>query len=226
MRDGLEVCAAITLLDEETLIVLKPVGRTRDSVVQAISVIILSHLAHALLVVRRGDDLQVGAKRETHRRHYALRTLHRQARDVHAFTFKYRRQHQLAFPAVTVFGNNRADCILLPPVTTEPLKRGGNIFHHGVDAEMLGEHLAEHECIVRRMMLGHEQTMHLLLAKRSHAQRGDDRTVDTAGDADNGPAAMELTEHLLTQRCGDISHFGSSIQLEYLFVEHDSPFPG
>ena len=62
VRDRLEVGRAVALLHEEALVVLEPVGRAGDGVVQAIGVVVLDHLAHALLEVRRGDELQVGAQ--------------------------------------------------------------------------------------------------------------------------------------------------------------------
>ena len=59
MRDGLEVGRAVALLHEEALVVLEAVGRARNRVVEAIRVVVLGHLADALLVVGGRHELQI-----------------------------------------------------------------------------------------------------------------------------------------------------------------------
>jgi hypothetical protein len=58
--DRLHVRRSVSQLHEEALVVLQPVRRSGDGVVEPVRVVVLGHLAHPLLEVGRGDDPQVG----------------------------------------------------------------------------------------------------------------------------------------------------------------------
>jgi hypothetical protein len=62
--DGLHVGGAVAVLHEEALVVLEPVRRADDRVVESVGVVVLEHLANALLEAGGGDDLAVGRGRQ------------------------------------------------------------------------------------------------------------------------------------------------------------------
>ena len=64
MRNRLEVGGAVTLFDEESLVILEPIGRAGDGIIQPIGMIVLDRLAHALLEVGSGDQLEIGSDRQ------------------------------------------------------------------------------------------------------------------------------------------------------------------
>ena len=53
------------------------------------------------------------------------------------FAVEDRREHQLAFPAVAVFGEHRADRLDLPAIAAEPVEGGCDVFEHASDAEVI-----------------------------------------------------------------------------------------
>ena len=59
VRDRLEVGEPIAALHKEALIMLEAVRRAGDGIVQPVGVEVLDHLPHALLEVRRGNDLPI-----------------------------------------------------------------------------------------------------------------------------------------------------------------------
>ena len=54
-----EVRRAVTLLHEKTLVIFQQVGCARYRIVKSVCVVVLGHLAHALLEVSRSNHLQV-----------------------------------------------------------------------------------------------------------------------------------------------------------------------
>ncbi len=75
VRDRLHVGRAVAVLDEEALVVLEAIRRPRDRVVEPVRVVVLEHLAGALLEVRRGDQGSVGIRGQPRRSLLAVRAL-------------------------------------------------------------------------------------------------------------------------------------------------------
>ena len=127
----------------------------------------------------------------------AVAALHREPGDVESVALENGWQHQLALPAVAIFGNDGADRLVLPAIGAEPLEGGANVLQHRADAELCRATAAEPQRIVRRMALGHEDAEDLVAAERPRAQRRDDGAVDAAGKADDRAATPERAENLL-----------------------------
>ena len=86
--------------------------------------VVLGHLADALLVVGCGDDLQIGIRRKADGAGAAVAALNRETGDIQSVAGENRREHQLAFPAVIIFGNDGPDRFDLPAIGAEPLEGG------------------------------------------------------------------------------------------------------
>ena len=131
VRDRLHVGGAVALLDEEALVVLEAVRRAGDRVVQAVGVVVLGHLAHALLVVGGGDDLQIGRRRKAHGAWLALRALNRETGDVESLASRIGGQHELAFPAIAVLRNDAAYRLVLAAIAAKAFKSRRDVFENG-----------------------------------------------------------------------------------------------
>ena len=76
MRNRLHVSRAITVLDEEALIVFEQIWSAYHRVVEAISVVVLDHLPDALLEIRCRDNREIRTAIQPALRHGAVRCLH------------------------------------------------------------------------------------------------------------------------------------------------------
>src|SRR5262245_15981606 len=75
MSDGLDIGGTVTVLDEETLIVLEPIRSADYRVVQSIRVEILQRLANPLFEIRCRHNLQIFRQIQPHLRSLSCRRL-------------------------------------------------------------------------------------------------------------------------------------------------------
>src|SRR5690606_7310048 len=101
----------------EALVILEAVRRANDRVVQPVRMVVVEHLANALLEVRRRDDYAVRSRRQTVRRLLTIRRLHDyrigvQMVGIEAVAW----QHDLRLPAGTELRHHAADRLVAPLV--------------------------------------------------------------------------------------------------------------
>ena len=123
VRDRLEVRGAVAVLHEEALVVLEPVGRAGDSVVQPVGVVVLEHRPGALLEVGGRHELKVGLKRQAHRPLLAGRRLNGELRDVETLARRVSTAgRSCTRQPVAVLGDGHADGDVLPRVAAGSLR--------------------------------------------------------------------------------------------------------
>src|SRR5882672_4478751 len=142
MRDRLHVCRTVSILNEESLIVLEPIRSTYHRIVEPIGVKVFESLADALLEARRGDDFQVLLGREPLFLHRSPGRLNDELEVVqlsaHAAGYD-----DLALPVGAIVGEKRAHGIVSAPVAADGLQRGRDVLDEIVDADPLGHLAAE-----------------------------------------------------------------------------------
>src|SRR5690606_30469584 len=122
----LDVGGTIPVLDEEPLVELQPVGGAYYRKIEPIGVEVLYRLADSLLVVGRGNDLQVFLQPQALAMDIAHGALHHQLKIVEA-AFAASGNSDLALPAGTISGKQRANRGIALLVATHRRKRRGNV---------------------------------------------------------------------------------------------------
>ena len=205
MRDRLHVGGAVAALDEEALVVLEPVRRADDGVVEPVGVVVLEHLARALLEVRRGDHLAIGVGREPRLRALPLRRLRDDGEETEALAVQRARQHDLGAPVRAVVGNHAADRLVPAPVAAGRLEQIGVMSSSDrLDADALRREPAQGERVGRRVRLRHEQPQDPLAPEGEGAEGAADARVHAAREPEDGPPAPQPAAHGGLERFHDL----------------------
>ncbi len=137
--DRLEIGCPVALFDEEPLVVFQAVGGARDGIVKPVGVVVLGHLADALLVIGGRHQLQVRLCRHPLGLPHTARVLDGQLEHIEPVTFQNRWQRDLALPAVAILRKHFANRLILPCVAAKPLERWRDVLDDRVDAGGHGE---------------------------------------------------------------------------------------
>ena len=156
VRDRLHVSGAVAELDEESLVVLEPVRRADDRVVERVGVEVLEHLPRPLLEVRGGHDRQVLVRREPRLDGLALRRLGHEREQTVRVGSEHRREDDLEQPALAELRNHPADGLVAPLVAARGAQDLGDVLDDGLDAERIGDQAADLEGLIVRVRLRHQ----------------------------------------------------------------------
>jgi hypothetical protein len=210
----LEVGGPITLFNEEPLVVFQSVRRSRHRITQAICVIVLGHLTHALLVVCGGHQLQIRLRREPHRLGLPAGGLHGEPGDVEALAFEEGGEDQLAFPALGVLRHHAANGLLLALITSGARQQRGDVLDQALHADGVRHLLSERQRFIGAVALGHHQPEDALAPQGLHAEARHHRAVDPAGQPQHGAPPAHAIEDLVANRGGDSCGLRRSIEVE------------
>ena len=186
MGDGLEVGGAVAVLDEEALVVLEPVRRARDGVVEPVGVVVLERLARPLLHVRRRDDGLIDRQRHAHFTTLARRRLHDQLGQVVAVALQGIVQHDLAAPVGTEVRKQLADGAVAPQVAAGRRQGRRNVLDDMADAERVGDEAGQTQTLGVGVLFRHEDAQHVAGAQRSDTQGGGEARIYAARKANDG----------------------------------------
>ena len=190
--DRLDVGQPVAALDEEPLVVLEEVRRADDGVPEPIGPGVLEELPHALLHVRRGDQLAVGLRRQPPGFLGAVRALDDEGEE--DGPARGRGADELVPPARLVVREDVADRVVAAPVAAEPLERRRDRLLDRPRAERLRQLEPEIGRGAADVALGQSEAEHVLGAERAHADRGHDPGVDSARDGDDGAAPPQAPD--------------------------------
>jgi hypothetical protein len=82
VSDRFDIGKPVAALHEEALVVLEPVRRSEDRIMEPVRMIVLRHLPDPLLEARRGHDRPIFVGRQTYRPPLAVRRFDDEAREV------------------------------------------------------------------------------------------------------------------------------------------------
>jgi len=155
--DGLHVSCAVAQLDEETLVVLEAVGRSRHGVVEPVGVVVLEHLPRALLEVRCGNDLEIGARRQPVLALLAARQAHHQLEEVQDLRAeRVARKHDLPWHRRLELRHHLAHGLVPRLVAAGRFQDRSDVLHLMADAQLLAERCAVRQALRARVALGKE----------------------------------------------------------------------
>ena len=166
--------------------------------------VVLEHLARALLEVRRGDDLAIGDGREPRLRALPLRRLRDDGEETEALAVREPRQHDLGAPARAVVGNHPADRLVPAPIAAGRLEQTGDVLERRLDADALRREPAQGERVGRRVRLRHEQPQDPLATEGDGAEGAADARVHAAREPEDGPTAPQPAAHGGLERFHDL----------------------
>jgi len=179
--DGLHVGGAVAQLDEEALVILEPVGRPRDGVVEPIGVVVLQHLPRALLEVGGRDDLEICARGEPVLALIAVPDAHHQLDEMQRLgAERIARQHDFPRHLRPELGDDLAHRLVARLVAAGRIEDGCDVLDLVADAQLLAERLAVGEALRARVALRQQQRKDALRPARAHAQGGHARRVYAA----------------------------------------------
>ena len=229
MRDRLHVSQAVATLHEESLVVLQPVGRADDRVVQAVGVVVGAHGAHPLFEVRCGHDLAQLTSGQADLPHAAGRAgggldlphalarcggLHRQITHVEPIGIQSATvEHQLGAPPHTEIGHEATDGGVAPVVASARLEHGGDVLHDEFDSEPTRPVMGQHETLGVRFPLRQAEPQDVTRAHRLHGKCRTHRAVHTTAHRDDHPGTPQRLAHFHPQRVGDPARLGRRIEL-------------
>src|SRR5690606_3038567 len=126
--DGLQIGGAVTVLDEESLIVFHPVRCAHHRIVEAIGVTEFDRLANALFVIGGGDDGEILADRQGLAEGFAGGVFHNQLEVIDA-ALGAAIDGNLVLPAVAVVGEDAPDRLVAPAIAADGFQHRGNVLH-------------------------------------------------------------------------------------------------
>ena len=118
MGDGFDVGRTVAVLDEETLVVLEPIRRADDRVVQAIGVKVFDRLAHTLLEIGRRHHLQILLQAQRFVPHTAIGRFGNDTKSVD-LTLETTGDGDFHLPALVILRNDPANGRITPGVTAD-----------------------------------------------------------------------------------------------------------
>jgi hypothetical protein len=191
MGDRLEVRRAVPPLHEEPLVVLQPVRSARHGVVEPFSPEILGELPGALLHVGRRDDREIRRQREARAALGAVGCGDDEAEDVEAGVVFDLGENDLRAPTRAVLREHRADGRVALPVTPHRGQRGTDRNQLGRGRRSVAAELSELQAQVVGIVSGMKGPK-TRSGPSAGGERGHQRAVDAAGDADDDALAPQL----------------------------------
>ena len=219
VRDRLDVGRTVAEFHEEPLVVLEAVRRARRDVVQRVRVVVLEHLAGALLEVVGRQNPQVGVDRQpgagTGRRPGPRR---RWSTAAASRSPPRALQDELRLPFRAVLGNHLADGVVVAAVAAERVQDAGELLQRGPDAQVVGDGCAQSDRLGCGRAFGHVQAEHPLRADRTDAERRRHAGVDATRQCDDGALASGR-DQVVPDALGDAVGFGLEVQREAVGAE-------
>ena len=208
------VGGTVAEFDEKTLVVLEAVGRPGHGIVQAVGMVVLQHLARALLEVGGRYDFEVRFQRQTLLHLGPIRFLGDDGKQAEALLDKHARDDDFGFPSAAVFGNDAFHGCIVAPVEPDRLEDSGDILVDFLDAEIIRNLAAELERVLGRVPLGHQQRHHPFGADGPGREREGDAAVDAAGNGHHQSAALEGFSQDVSQAAADFFGFSRGVDVE------------
>jgi len=218
VRYGLKVCTSISILDEETKVVLISIRGANHGEMPQLGVMVEHGHAHALLEVRGCRDLlQLLWKQplsslssirvHKHKREYIQRSPFQQVawkNDPGAVTqLRIKRRE------------NPSDGRVSPCIASQTFESVGEVFQDGLHTEVGGHSSCEILARRIRFLLGQDESRYLLDIESTGEQSQYDARIDATADADDRSTAPHDPQNLTLKKGDDPIRLQPRINLEF-----------
>src|SRR5438874_2932264 len=153
---GLEIRSAVSVFNKESLVVLEPIGRARDGVLEQIGVVVFNHLARTLLKVGCSYDAEIRVGGQTYFFGLSRRRLYDDGKNRVLLAVLKAGQNNFALVTLAVFRNDATNGLVAPVVTARGLENRADVFPCISYAEIIGHHSAQPPTVTGGVSLGCE----------------------------------------------------------------------